>query len=85
MSRAQLDHLLARLRDELDQLERAGTPPNPQLHALIADVRAQLDAPTDAGSPLHELKHRVQAFEVDHPRLTSILNDVMVTLSNLGI
>ena len=85
MSRAQLEHLLVRLRDELDVLERDGNPPHPRLRELIEDVRRQLDQPDDGGRLVADLKRRIDAFEVEHPRLTNILNDLMVTLSNLGI
>ena len=83
MSRAQLEQLLTRLRDELAALEREGAAPNPRLHQLIADVETQLVEPDE--SLADELRHRVETFEVEHPRLTSIMNDLMVTLSNLGI
>lgn len=83
MSRAQLEQLLTRLRDELATLEREGAAPNPRLDQLIADVQSQLAEPDE--TLIDELKHRVETFEVEHPRLTSILNDIMVTLSNLGI
>jgi len=32
-----------------------------------------------------DLKEAISEFEVEHPRLTGILNDIMVALSNLGI
>ena len=83
MSRAQLEQLLTRLRDELAALERDGAAPNPRLHQLVTDVEAQLAAPDD--TLVGDLRHRVETFEVEHPRLTSILNDIMVTLANLGI
>lgn len=85
MSRAQLEQLLISLGDELDALERGGQAPSPRLRQLIVDVRAQIEAPTAEQGLVAELKQRVDAFEVEHPRLTTILNEVMVTLSNLGI
>ncbi|NIT59402.1 MAG: DUF4404 family protein, partial [Aliifodinibius sp.] len=32
-----------------------------------------------------ELKEAINRFETEHPRTTAILNDIMVTLSNMGI
>ena len=83
MSREQLEHLLQRLRDELAALEKQGVQAQPQLKALVDDIEKQVAA--EDNTVTGELKRRVEAFEVEHPRVTAILNDVMVTLSNLGI
>lgn len=83
MSREQLEHLLGRLRDEVAALEQRGAAVQPQLRTLIDDIERQVAA--EDTSVTSELKRRVEAFEVEHPRVTAILNDVMVTLSNLGI
>jgi uncharacterized protein involved in exopolysaccharide biosynthesis len=82
MSREHLEQLLARLREELAVLEKRGVEA-PQLQALVDDIERQVAA--DDTTVTGELKRRVEAFEVEHPRVTAILNDVMVTLSNLGI
>ncbi|MCC6710671.1 MAG: DUF4404 family protein [Gammaproteobacteria bacterium] len=83
MSREQLESLLSRLRDEVAALEQRGAAVQPQLRALIDDIERQVAA--EDTTVTGELKRRVEAFEVEHPRITAILNDMMVTLSNLGI
>jgi hypothetical protein len=83
MSREQLELLLTRLREELAALESAGTQVQPRLQTLIDDIEVQISAQDEGVTG--ELKRRVETFEVEHPRVTAILNDVMVTLSNLGI
>ena len=83
MSREQLEHLLTRLREELATLEKSGAAAQPHLLELVDDIESQIAA--ESGGVSAELKRRVEAFEVEHPRVTAILNDVMVTLSNLGI
>jgi hypothetical protein len=83
MSREQLELLLTRLREELAALERAGTQVQPRLQTLIDDIEVQISAQDEGVTG--ELKRRVETFEVEHPRVTAILNDMMVTLSNLGI
>ena len=83
MSREQLELLLTRLREELAALESAGTEVQPRLQTLIDDIEVQISAQDEGVTG--ELKRRVETFEVEHPRVTAILNDVMVTLSNLGI
>ncbi len=84
MSREHLQDLLQRLRGELAQLESSDS--RPRLETLVADLERELAAEQAEGAGLtQELKRRVESFEVEHPRVTAILNDVMVTLSNLGI
>ncbi len=83
MSREQLEPLLIRLREELASLEQGGAQPQTRLRALVDDIERQITTQDD--SLTGDLKRRVEAFEVEHPRVTAILNDVMVTLSNLGI
>ena len=84
MSREHLHELLARLRGELAQLESSDS--RPRLETLVTDLERELAAEEAEGTGLtQELKRRVENFEVEHPRVTAILNDVMVTLSNLGI
>ena len=75
--------MLTRLREELAALESAGTEVQPRLQTLIDDIEVQISAQDEGVTG--ELKRRVETFEVEHPRVTAILNDVMVTLSNLGI
>lgn len=83
MSSEQLDYLLTRLREELATLESTSAQAQPRLRELIDDIERQIAAQSEGVTG--DLKRRVEAFEVEHPRLTAILNDVMVTLSNMGI
>jgi hypothetical protein len=83
MSREKLENLLSRLREELATLEAGGAQPQPRLRELVNDIETQIAAQDEGVTG--ELKRRVEAFEVEHPRVTAILNDVMVSLSNLGI
>ncbi len=32
-----------------------------------------------------DIKEAISEFEIEHPRLTGILNDIMIALGNLGI
>jgi DNA repair exonuclease SbcCD ATPase subunit len=34
---------------------------------------------------VHTLQREADEFEVDHPRITALINNVMTSLSNLGI
>jgi len=88
MSRAELEHSLEKLRGELDALGPEAAATKVRLAALIDDIEqeiATLETAEDGESLLEKLRHQVEVFEVEHPRVTSIINDIMVTLSNLGI
>ena len=85
MSRAQLEHALQRLRAELDQLDG---DVEARLRGVIAELEGQieaLDSAQESASMVNNLKRHIEQFEVEHPKVTNILNDVMVTLSNMGI
>ena len=78
---------------------RTGFPSRAQLrplaNRLVQTMRGVVGALPFAKSPspLDQFERILQArdagetseFEVEHPRLTGILNDIMVALSNLGI
>ena len=83
MSSEQLEHLLTRLREELASLESTSAQAQPRLRELIDDIERQIAVQSEGVTG--DLKRRVETFEVEHPRVTAILNDVMVTLSNMGI
>lgn len=84
MSREQLRDLLSRLRAELATLDAGDDGAQTRLRRLLDDIEGQL-ADNDNDGLTSDLKRRIETFEVEHPRVTAILNDVMVTLSNLGI
>jgi len=88
MDREELLQDLARLRTELARLETRETRARARLESLIDDLEFKLEHPDDEEHH-HNLVARVRSaveeFEVEHPRATGILNQVMMTLSNLGI
>lgn len=81
-----------KLQTELEKLRREvntlATPAREKLNLLINDIEKKLDKPADAEHHRHlvgGIKDAISQFETDHPRATAILNDIMVTLSNMGI
>ena len=79
---------LEMLRTEVDSLAQDHAPVRKRLDALISDIEGQI-------GDLDEAKHRaklhrrldklVAQLEAGHPKITDILNRIMVTLSNMGI
>lgn len=88
MSKAELTSLLERLRSETRQLDPAAGAVKERIDVLISDIERHLETDDDAREPhfLRAQLHRlVEQFEVDHPRVTGILNHIIVTLGNMGI
>ena len=86
MGHDDLRESLGELRAEVDKLDNAEINQRARLDSLISEIERQLDADEDDHQSLIEAtKSRIEQFEIEHPRITNILNDIMVTLSNLGI
>lgn len=88
MSKQKLHNELEKLRNEINHIAAEDTESRDKLNRLISELEVQLDSPDgevqDQGV-LTSVKEAIAHFETDHPRATAILNDIMVTLSNMGI
>ncbi|BBA34076.1 uncharacterized protein sS8_2124 [Methylocaldum marinum] len=87
MTEKEVSEALFNLRKEIEQLSSADSETRVRLETLLADLERQLEASEDEHQ-LHlieDLKEAISQFEVEHPRITGILNELMVALSNLGI
>ena len=79
---------LEKLRSEINTLASENTSAREKLDSLITDIEKKLDHPADEDhhtTLIRNLKDAIAQFETQHPRATAILNDIMVTLSNMGI
>lgn len=88
MSKQKLHYDLEKLRDEINHIAVEDTESRDKLNQLISELETQFNNPVgevqDQGV-LTNVKEAIEHFETDHPRATAILNDIMVTLSNMGI
>lgn len=83
MRESELEVLVAQLRAELAKLQADESRALAQLEPLLLELERALRAPTPG---LRErVTTQIREFEVEHPRLTAILNDVLTSLGNLGI
>jgi predicted nuclease with TOPRIM domain len=79
---------LNELRSELQRLEAEEAQVRERLDALIAGVETRLDKPEDSAQHqtlVEDIHQSISQLEVSHPRATAILNEIMVTLGNMGI
>jgi len=87
MNNESLKNDLERLRAEVNQVAKSDPGTRQRFNSLINDLEKRMDAPTgeeDHGL-IEKIREEIAHFETGHPRATAILNDIMVTLSNMGI
>ncbi len=87
MAEKEINEALFALRQEVERLEQSHPAVKERLEALLIKLETRLEAAEDDTHVhlLEDVKQALTQFEVEHPRVTGILNDLMVTLSNLGI
>ena len=79
---------IERLRQDLQQLGPVNQEVRGDVELLIASVESHLDLPGQPPAPmalLEALKAKIRQFEVEHPRLTASLEQLLGTLSSSGI
>lgn len=88
MNEKNLHEELDRLRSEIDEVAKHDTAAKERMTELVNEVEKGMDESSDReiDDNLREsIREAITQFETDHPRATAILNDIMVTLSNMGI
>ena len=87
MSEDKLRQELERLRAEAANLAEDDTAGRERLNRVIEQLEKRLaeDQENDDETLFDQLQESISHFETEHPRATAILNDIMVTLSNMGI
>jgi len=79
---------IEKLRKEIEKLGAEEEASREKLEGLLQDIEASLETEEqnkNQSELLAGLKESVEHFETEHPRATAIINDIMVTLSNMGI
>ena len=87
MSQEELQQLLNKLRVELNSLD-INSDEYHKVNSVIASIENQIEEIEEQQSKStlkEDLQKYIEKFEVEHPRITGILNDIMVKLGNMGI
>lgn len=84
MNEHELREQLQRLSSELEGLP-VTSDQRQHLQRLINDIEAQLAGTGDNDSLVDQVETAVSLFEAEHPRLAGILNNIMVTLTSMGV
>jgi predicted RNase H-like nuclease (RuvC/YqgF family) len=85
---SELKTSLEKLRSEIAGLQAADRRTKERLEALVRELEEKADRPRDTELHKNAVRHlddTISHFEVSHPTLTAVLNDIMVKLSNMGI
>ena len=88
MPRKELSSLISRLKDEMARLRDDQQGSRDQIESLIDDLETHLETGKTQKWPaemITRVREEVEQFETEHPQITGILNNIMVTLGNLGI
>jgi len=84
----ELKKTLQSLRTEIEKLGEGEQESKKRLEQLVKDIETKIKSPEDIdqhSNLVHEVKDSVAYFEVNHPKITEFLNDIMIKLSNMGI
>lgn len=87
MPKNKIRELLEQLQGELDQIGPQDTKGRELLENITADINSLLQDPniqTDE-SVLQRLQDSIDHFNIEHPKLTMALSEIMSILSNAGI
>jgi len=88
MSENKLRDDIEKLRDEIKTLSTDEDISKERLENILQEIESGLETDSQNNRQpelLAGLKESVGHFETEHPRATAIINDIMVTLSNMGI
>jgi DNA repair exonuclease SbcCD ATPase subunit len=86
MTNHKLQNDLERLRNEINHVAVEDVETRKKLNQIISDLEAKLETEDEENDGLmQDIREAIEHFETEHPRATAILNDIMVTLSNMGI
>lgn len=86
MSDRKLRELLAQLRSAVSGLPGNAADAHSRLDGIVAELERTLDDPDrDRRGLVDSIHETVQEIEARHPDATTVLNNIMMTLANMGI
>ena len=84
---AEITDTIKALKHESKKFEVDDAESTETINKLIEKLEQQLKSPTieNQDSLADQLKQTMSSFEYQHPRITAIVNDLMVKLAGLGV
>ena len=83
MPHKEIQDRIGELKRELEQTPKDTGP----FEELLEQAREGIEryTPEAVQELVRTLEYEAESFEVEHPRITALINQVMTSLSNLGI
>lgn len=88
MQSAKLREALEELRAEINHSDMSAGPARDRLNGLITELERKIENPDDSdqnASLIENVRDSIGQLEVEYPRTTTILNQIMTTLGGIGI
>ncbi|MFT5199126.1 MAG: hypothetical protein ACI87O_001789 [Planctomycetota bacterium] len=88
MQDAKLKAALEQLREEINQSGLADGPTRTRLNGLISDLESNIGQEPDEqanNTLVEQVKESIGHLELEYPRTTTILNQILTTLGGAGI
>ncbi len=82
-----LEHLDG-LKEEITKLEESDESTRDRLTGLteeIEDLLEKIEDKPDSSALLQNLQTHVEHFEIEHPKITGVLSQIINTLTSMGI
>lgn len=88
MPNEKLRKSIKNLRDEIDRIDSSNVAAKEKMNQLLGELEDRLDHPEqseDSQKLMDKLEGMIAEYEVKHPRLAEAMEEILVTLSNMGI
>lgn len=87
MAEKEVSEALFNLRGEIERLADSHPELKSRLEGLLENLESNLEASEAANhqSLVEDMREAVSQFEVQHPTLAGIFNELMLALGNMGI
>ena len=87
MTKQHIQSTLTALKAESEKINSSDSDAVESINQLINKLEHQLSEPdiADPRNLIDQLQLSINKFEISHPTVTSIVNDLMVKLAGLGV
>ena len=87
MNKTQLHDSVESLRTQIGQLDEVDAESRERLRGLLQQIEQELERDSGAADPtMHDtLLQIAEAYEIEHPRISATVRDIMTKLMSMGI
>lgn len=87
MPEQKLNKSLEELRQEINNLGGVDEQSQARINQIIDRIQRRVNEPEliDQHDLVEDVEDAIRHFEISHPTLAGVLNNIMTTLSNMGI